>query len=217
MMVDKHAVADFRSSIRIVSILEATRLAGFMTTPLHALHAIAYFADALAPAWELPVLERQVLKGGGVPTSPDLQRDIDQLVGRAVVLASDIHHLQLCGQWTLEANYQLNPRFSPRIIEAMSRDATLRRELKFVSEVVLALSGLGLPGIPNATQADASYADPNVDEGDLVELDGDRPSKTSRVTTRLQELLGSSSRLNEAEVTHLYIRHLYASLGRTDA
>ncbi|WP_141721681.1 hypothetical protein [Micromonospora citrea] len=186
--------------------------------PVSAVHTIAYFTDALAPIWDIPLVEGQVLKKKRVPISPELQAAIDELVGRAVFLAGNVRHVPVDGSWSLDADYSLNAVLGRRIVDAMDRDLEYRRELAFVQEVVLALAGLGVPGLSVAAQADATYSDPNIDFGGIVDLDNSEEiTRTSQVTKKFAELVGQNHRLTEAELTHLYVRHLYSLLrGRSD-
>lgn len=203
-----------RTLVRLISIMNGCRGADIGPVPVAALHTIAYFADALSPIWDVPVIEGQLLKKKRVPVNPELQGGIDELVGRAVLFARNVRHVYVDGAWSLDADYDLNLVFGKRIIEAMSRDREFRKELAFVQEVVLALAGLGLPGLSNAAQADATYSDPNIDVGGIIDLSNTEVlTRTSQVTNQFSELLGRQHRLTEAEVTHLYIRHLYSVLG----
>jgi hypothetical protein len=202
-----------RSNLRLVAILQACHDAGLTSVPLPVIHTIAYFTDALAPIWNIPLIEGQVLKKRRIPANPELQAEIDRLVGQAVILASRVRHVYSDGTWSLDAEYSLNRVFGDRIIAAISGDNVSLRELHFVREVVLALAGLGVPGISMAAQADASYSDPNIDFGEMIDFLGSgKLTRTTQVAKRFNELLDDDRGLSEAEITHLYVRHLYSSL-----
>jgi hypothetical protein len=95
----------------------------------------------------------------------------------------------------------------------MAQDSEYARELAFVKEVVLALAGLGVEGISVAAPADATYGDPNVGIGGLINLDNaEEMTRTTEVAQRFAKLLSEDHDLGEAEVTHLYVRHLYSRL-----
>ncbi len=202
------------SCARIISILGSCDELGATPVRLTALHTIAYFSDALAPVWGIPVIDRQILKRRRGPVSPVLQADIDTLVGQAVILASRVSHVQEEGKWRLDARYSLNKSFSQPIFDAMLQSAQFRRELDFVQEVVLALAGLGAEGLSKAPEVDATYADPDVDVGNVIDLDfrGGSLTKTVEVARRFRALIEDQRRLTDAELTHLYVRHLYGQL-----
>lgn len=207
-------VPALRFKVRLVEILEACSDAGIDEVPLGALHTIAYFTDALAPIWDFPLVEAQLLKRETAPTNPELQEQVDELVGEAVLFASNLRHYEYHGRWRLDATYRLNTEFSARIIAAVEDDPEFSRELFFVREVVLALAGLGLPGISQAASADATYSDPSVDYGSVIDLSssGGNVTKTAQVAGRFAALLAEEN-VSAAELTHLYVRHLYSQLG----
>ncbi|MBO2449038.1 hypothetical protein J4573_18185 [Actinomadura barringtoniae] len=198
-----------------MAIVKACEQAGMAAVPLPALHAIAYFADALAPIWNIPVVEAQVLKRAILPLNPELQRDIDELVGMAVLIPTQIQHIQTGDGWRLDAEYSLNSIFSSRIIDAMSVDEGWSRELLLAREVTLALAGLGTYGIAGAVLVDATYSDPLLDTGNVVDLAPESaiPTRTAQVTERFATLMAGTRDLTDSELTHLYVRHLYAQLG----
>jgi hypothetical protein len=206
-----------RSMLRLLCIVRSCHEAGIDPVPLAAIHAIAYFTDALAPIWNLPLIEKQLLKTERVPLSPELQSEIDRLVGKAVLLTSRIRHVRVDGSWSLDAEYRLNGPLSDPIFTAIRADTQFNHELTFVREVVLALAGLGIPGISSAVSADASYSDPNIDFGDILNLDeSGKITRTTQVANRFAELIGGLRTISDAEATHLYVRHLYSILRNRD-
>ncbi|MDX8143946.1 hypothetical protein SK854_17640 [Lentzea sp. BCCO 10_0061] len=182
------------------------------------MHTVAYFADALAPIWNIPVLESRLLKKVDVPSNPEIQADIDSLVGRGVLMPSSVHYLTVSSGRRIDAKYALNPTFSARILAAISSDEQFSRELSFVLEVTLALSGLGISGMNQAVLVDATYSDPLVDFGSVVDLSPEdaQPTRTVQVSQRFTQLMASERALSDAELTHLYVRHLYGLIGADD-
>jgi len=206
---------DLRRQVRIVGILSATERAGTSPLPAADLHLIAYFADALAPVWGLEILDAQLLKRQDGPMSPALQRDVDLLVGRGLVDASSISHARdAAGEWRLVANYALNDRYSPAVLDRIGFFPEQVDELAFLREVVFAISSLGLGGMPLASHSDAAYGDEVVANGRMVDIAeyAGRENVTARVALRFGELLRPDVELAPAEMIHLYIRELYGRL-----
>ncbi|MFI6628454.1 hypothetical protein ACI2LC_46465 [Nonomuraea wenchangensis] len=205
---------DLKVLVRIVAIVRACQDSGISPAPLTTIHAVAYFADVLAPVWQIPVLESQILKKAELPTNPELQRDIDRLVGIGVLVPSNIRHIQSGALWRLDANYALHSLFGPRILDALERDNQYSRELHFVREVTLALAGIGTYGLGGAVLADATYSDPLLGIGSVVDLapENSRITRTVEVSERFRTLMASQRKLSDAEVIHLYVRHLYSAL-----
>ena len=205
-------VAGVRRYVRIVGLLDGADNAGVTPVPALALHALAYFTDALLPVWNLSIGEAHLLKRIDGPLSPTLQRDIDQLVGRGVVEAADVRHVPDEGnQWRLDASYSLNRDLADPVLIEVSRHPEQARVGDAVREVVLALSSIGLDSALAAIRQDATYGNELVDVGDVVTLapeDG-RRNASARVARRFASLRKETSSLTAAEMAHLYIRELY--------
>jgi hypothetical protein len=203
---------DVERQMRLIGILDASRRSGMTPLGVRPLHAIAYFADALAPVWDLPVIDGQILKRVSL-YYPRLQTDLDGLVGRGVVLVDSVSHVQLLdGSWRPEGRYQLNSEFAGRILEAVHQFPGPSRELLFVQEVVFALCGLGVEAIGRANDGDAMYSDPLVAIGGLIDVDQDEGvNATAQVAMRFGSLLNRPDyRLSDGELINLYVRQLYA-------
>ena len=87
---------------RLIELLWAAGEAGLTPLKLMHLHAFAYLANVLAPVWESPVLDGRVLKRRGGPYFPELQSELDHLLGKGVVLAKGLGHVEVDGVWRLE-------------------------------------------------------------------------------------------------------------------
>lgn len=198
--------------LRLIGILDAAPAAGLAPIGLAHLHTIAYLADALAPVWDLRIVDAQLIKQREGPFSPNLQRDLDLLVGRGVVVPSDVRHIETDeGRWRLDANYSLNRRFSEPILAVVRSFADHGRQLDLTREIVFAVSGLGDLGVARAASVDAAYSDPLVDSGGVLDLGdpGSEPNPSARAAMRFGDLVASDIDLSNAEMLHLYVRALF--------
>lgn len=204
-------LGQLRRQLRVVAILSAAHRAGLTPLPARQLHTIAYFADALAPVWDLRILDAQLLKRREGPMSPELQHDVDRLVGMGLLVPSAVQHrMDQDGLWRLDAEYVLNEAFSDRVLDVASTLPALMEQIEFVREVVYAVSGLGDTGIPAATSKDASYGDELVDFGDVVDIAtvGASENATAQVARRFGVLMREEG-FSSAEMIHFYVRELY--------
>jgi hypothetical protein len=202
--------------VRVVAILAATPSVGLDPLPAEQFHSIAYFADALAPVWGLRIIDEQLLKRRSGPLSPSLQRDIDHLVGRGVVVPHKLRHvLDADKKWRLDASYSLNEDFAAPILVTTAKFDAQRVHLAFVREVVYAMSRLGLVGIVPVSAEDASYGDATADAGSLVDLEttDEGPNPTASVALRFNTLVEPTVDLSSAEMVHLYVQQLSERLG----
>ena len=199
--------------LRVLVILDSAEAVGLDPLPAVPLHTIAYFTDVLAPVWNLPVVDGQMLKRDR-PYYPSLQDDIDRLVGQGVVLVNDLQYVRMSrGGWRAEGNYKLHHQFADRILDVAKGWSSRANEISFIREVVFATSGLGLEGIGNASAADATYSDPLVDLGGMIELErGREQNPSARVALRFGTLLDQAPTLTNAEMINLYVRQLYARM-----
>ncbi|MEU8010387.1 hypothetical protein [Micromonospora parva] len=202
--------------LRLVAILDSCRRAGLSPTNVSVVHSIAYLADALAPVWHLPILDGQLLKRSRRPFFPSLQSDLDKLVGCGLVGVarfSYLHSEEATGS-ELDADYYLIPEAAQRVIEVAQQFREQSRKLDFVREVVLAASGLGPVGIANVGLLDAAYSNPYVDVGEVLDIDKGAGTTNDSATTALRfaELTQGSLSLSDAEMVHLYVRHLYTRM-----
>jgi hypothetical protein len=204
------SVEHLERKLRVLAILDAGEQIGLVPLPVGALHAIAYFADALAPVWNIPVIDGRLLKRHR-PYYPSLQADLDRLVGGGVVLVEDVSYTRAeDGSWRIEGSYRLNHQFSDRIFTSARATRRQSRELAFVREVVFATSGLGATGVSDASAVDAAYSDPLIDLGGMIDVaPDDDQNPTAQIALRFGDLLPE---LSTAEMTNLYVRQLYTRM-----
>jgi hypothetical protein len=133
-----------------------------------------------------------------------------------VVRPSNVAHRQDAdGDWRLEATYALEPSAAKSILDVAEQSEVVSGHLRFVAELVQALSALGLRGIEGSTNSDASYSSGLTDFGGLIDLapEGQRLNPSARVALRFGSLLEEDVQLTSAEMVHLYVRELYKRLG----
>jgi hypothetical protein len=194
---------------RLLVVIDAAERVGLTPLPVGPLHTLAYLTDALAPVWNLPVMDGQILKQVQ-PFFPLLQADVDRLVGRGLLVPSHVRYVERASGLALDARYAANQDFVQPILAAASELSLLSREVAHVRETVYAVSGLGLVGIESLTSVDATYSDPVVDVGGLIEVRPDRGlNQTTRVALRFSDLLGDPGRVSASEMVNLYVRQLY--------
>ena len=210
-------VETIRRRLRVIALLAGARRAGTAPLAIPELHALAYFADALSPVWDLQLLDPRLLKRARGPFSPALQADVDQLVGSGVVAPTRLEHVEDPDLgWRLDAAYRLHWPFASRILEEARRHERWDVEVRFVEEIVLAFAALPRDHLVAAVSTDAAYGDAEVAAGRLVDIARDEmhPNLTAQVAMRFRHLLEPEIRLQPAELIHLYARELDRRLSR---
>jgi len=198
--------------IRLVMLLNTAGQAGLLPIPILRLHTLAYLSNVLAPVWDMPALEGKVLKRQGGPFYPALQHDLDRLVGMgvAVILGLD-HVLDEDQRWRLEGSYQLNRAFADRIVDRLSDFESERRLANFLQELAFAVSTLSDDDFDRAMTEDATYSDPLIGVGNVVDFaEWQRRNYTANAARYFDNLLPGGARATPGEKLHLYVRHLHS-------
>lgn len=197
--------------LRLLVILDTCGGVGLDPISGHALHALAYLTDALAPVWNLPVAEAELLKRRHRPFFPALQADLDWLVGAGLVLVHEFSYEPDEDRhgWRLAASYRLALEPATRVLVAAKGLPGLGTGVAFTREVVLASAGLGEVGVAQIGDVDAAYTSHLVDLGGVLDLDDGRLNATASAAKRFGELVDPGYQISSAELVHLYVRHLY--------
>jgi hypothetical protein len=199
--------------IRVVMIVDGAERAGL--TPLHILHlhTLAFLTNVLAPVWQMPVLSGRLLKRRGGAFYPDLQRDVDRLVGEGVFEISGIAHVKDGeGRWRLEGCYSPLPS-AGGVISAIDRFPQEALLLRFVRELDLAVSALSDGDLDRLFLEDATYSDHNIDYGNVIDFaEWRRLNFAANAAAELGASLPADIRSTPGERLHLYIRHLQKRL-----
>lgn len=197
--------------VRLLTLLRSAAEVGMEPLALDAVHALAYLADALSPVWHLPPLDGQLLKRELRPFFPELQRDLDELIGLGVVEVVRFEHIAAedGSGWRLDAEVRLVPEHARPVLAAIDGLPEQASKAAFVREVVYAASGLGLDGVNGIARLDASYSDPTVDVGGVIDVGPGSTNLSARAALTFRTLAGADRRLTEPELVHLYVRHLY--------
>lgn len=204
-----------RRQTRIIAILEAAESAGLTPLPILRLHAFAYLANVLSPTWDLRPLDGKILKRKGGPFYPELQRDVDALVGRGIVMASRVKHVQDgLGNWRLEADYDLNRLLVERLLRYLAASTLESKTVGFIQELAFALSALSDEELDLAVTEDATYSDPFVSSDNVIDFGEWQHVNPSARAARYFETALADVRATPGEQLHLYVRHLHRRMIR---
>lgn len=209
-----HAIGELRRKIRLIQILDAAEMAGLSPISVGHLHTFAYMSNVLSPVWSMPVFDGKVFKRPGSPFYPLLQNDLDRLVGLGIVLVSEISHvLDEDQQWRIEGSFRLNRIFANRILESIAVFEDESGVFKFIQELAYALSALSRSELARASTEDATYADPMIDVGNVVDFaEWNEINYSANAALHFEGLLPSGARATPGEMLHLYVHHLYGRL-----
>lgn len=198
-----------RRQMRLVMLLDAAEKAGLIPLKILRLHAFAYLSNVLAPVWDMPVLDGRVLKRRGGPYYPDLQKDLDRLVGQGVAVISGVGHVQdEAKRWRLEGAYRLNRMFAEPILHALADFSEERQLSTFILELGYALSALSDEELDRAFSEDATYSDPMVTVDNVIDFADWRERNYSANAADKFDVVIPGGNATPGEKLHLYVRHL---------
>jgi hypothetical protein len=199
-----------RRRVRLVILLHTAGKAGLTPLPILRLHTFAFLSNVLAPVWQLPTLDGKILKRRGGPFYPDLQHDLDRIVGMGLAKISRLsHELDHDQRWRLEGAYELNVSMAGPILTLLSQIPEEAQILGFFQELAYAISTLSDDEIDMAMTEDATYADPIVDTGSVVDF-GEWQHRNASVNASRQfgNHFHKGVHVTPGEKLHLYVRHL---------
>lgn len=199
-----------RRQVRVVMLLDAAEAAGLVPLKILRLHAFAYLSNVLAPVWDMAVLNGKILKRRGGPFYPDLQHDLDRLVGLGVVVISGVGHVQdEAKRWRLEGAYRLNRQFADPILSALGDYPEERQLGTFIVELAYALSALSDDELDRAVSEDATYSDPMVTVDNVIDFADWREHNYSANAAEKFDRVIRGGNATPGEKLHLYVRHIH--------
>lgn len=197
-----------RRHILLVGLFDAMDWAGIRPVAAAQVNALWYLTNALAPAWHLAPFDAAVLKTERQPYFPMLQRDVDALVGMGMLQVTD---LEMDAQRSrMQGRFALNRTFADPVLAIMRTVPEEADLLEFLAEVVQALNRLTDAEQRTGLVEDATYADPHVGVGNVVDLgewlEYGGHTRTADILKRIETLAGED--LDPAQCMDIYLDHL---------
>ena len=201
-----------KSRVRLLQLLYAAEHAALAPIALDKLHAFAFLADVLSPVWGLRPFEDRIGRTGRPPYYPDLQAQLDLLVGMGLVEPSDLsYRTDSDGDGAhFAASYAL--RFGSQHLDALDRalqdDKQSASEQYFLNSLAEALASLPDDEIAKAASQDLVYQRFGLDTEDYVDLDRrNGPSRTARAVASFDQAF-PGTKLTPARRLYMYANYL---------
>ncbi|TAX65852.1 hypothetical protein ELI00_32435 (plasmid) [Rhizobium ruizarguesonis] len=197
--------------VRLLQLLTSAEQAALAPISLDKLHAFAYLADILSPVWNLRPFEDRIGRTGRPPYYPDLQLQLDLLVGMGLVEPSELSYQRDdSGEARFSASYAL--RFSSKHLEALaleiSRDPDSAAEQLFLNALADALASLPDEDIARAASRDLVYERSSSDAEDYVDLESlAGQSRTEKAVASFDQVF-PGSKLTPARRLFMYANYL---------
>jgi hypothetical protein len=194
--------------LRMLLLLDACEAADMVPVPVLRLHALAFLANVLAPIWSVESYDGKILKRRGGPFYPELQKQLDRLVGLGLVVVSGVKHIKDEGGWRLEGAFALNPDRAERVIASAKSFASERDAIEFLRRLAFAVARLRDP-LENLVVFDATWSDQRTGVGDVIDFSEWKAANYSAFAAQMfGQLQPQGPRLRRGDELPLYLRFL---------
>lgn len=157
------------NSLRLILLLDACEAADLTPVPVARFHALAFLANVLAPVWSESSFDGKILKRRAGPFYPELQRELDRLVGLGLVTVHDVGHVKERGLWRLDGSFALEDRRAKGVINFADSFETERATKEFFRRLTFASARLKVP-IEQLVVEDVTWADKRTGTGDVIDF-----------------------------------------------
>lgn len=193
----------------LLTLCDSAERAGLAPIRSDILHELAFFADSLAPVYDLPVPDGKILKFKRGPFYPDLQWHIDRLAVSSLLEISNVNRHRDDLGWWVTAHYEITSLGIRLINRATDALPHLGRNAAFLVEVATAFASLHPAGRRSAALVDANFGNPHAHLESIIDY-GEWESRNYSVATTLffDEVVPPGIKLRSHERLHLYFRYL---------
>lgn len=194
--------------LRLVLLLDACEAADLTPVPVMRLHALAFLANVLAPIWSVESYDGKILKRRGGPFYPELQKQLDRLVGLGFVAIHGVRHINEKGRWRLDGSFALNTDATRHIMDAARLFATEHAAIVFLRRLAFAAARLHQP-LENLVMFDATWSDQRTGTGDVIDFSEWRAANYSAFAAKLfDRLMPRNVTASRGDKLQLYVRLL---------
>jgi hypothetical protein len=196
--------------IRVLMMLRAIEDAGLAPIPLAQLHALAFFANILSPVWNLVPIEKDVRREAAAPFYPNLQADVDALIGRGLATVEDLHYLREAnGQVRLAGKFAIAEKGASELIAAMRMFSDEEKLFQYYRDLAFAFSAIP-PGLrEKAVTQDATYGDMRYGSGAIIDYaDYKRENFSAAAANYFDVGVDDRDKTTPSQKLYLYASHL---------
>lgn len=202
--------------LRVLVLLDGLSRASIFTPSLRVVHEVAYLANVLAPVFQLDPFNASLLKRQGGPYYPELQDTIDSLIGRGMVIASNMRYVHVSEEdrYRLQANYRINRELAAAALLEFREMYTDTGEPFFIDELCAAYSLLSDEELGTTFRFDARYADTDVDNSEVIDFGQWTDSTATNFSRNAAMSFRPDDRLEPAERIYMYIEQVQRRAAR---
>lgn len=207
-MTDHQYEKRYDDRLRLLLLLDACEVADISPIPIMRFHALAFLANVLGPVWSLDSFEGKILKRKGGPFYPELQEQLDLLVGLGLVSVYNIGHSLINGRWRLEGDFALNAEASKSLIDVAASFSSEQRVMEFLRRLAIAASQVSEP-IEFLVGFDATWSDQRTGTGDVIDFsEWRRANYTAYAVQEFERSMPRGVSSTRGDRLQVYMRYL---------
>ena len=204
-----------RRRIRLIMLLDTADYAMISPVSTGRLHAFAYLADVLSPVYHLLPTSGRIYKRAIGPYFPDLQWELDRLIGMALVNVSQLKTQVEKDEAFVDACFALKRDRAAQILHLAYQDAELLRLRDFFRELAAALGALPQAELDSTVLSDDTWE--AAQPGTVIDYAEWRARNRSAAgAEQIEEVAaevwgGRAIQLSAAAKINLYVRYMRRS------
>lgn len=206
------AALHVRRRVRLLMLLDAADYTGISPITTSRLHAFAFLADVLSPIYDLTAVTGRILKKRAGPYYPDLQWELDRLIGLGLV---EVTELKACPQGpgaSIDAAFSLRRVSAAPILLSVHENGDFSELRDYMREVAGALGSIEDDDLDSATRADVTWESGH--NGSVIDYAEWRAKNFSdasaeKIAELARDRFGPQGiRLSAGAKVHLYVQYL---------
>lgn len=206
--VSANGAYEYADRLRLMLLLDACEAANLCPIPIARVHAIAFLANVLAPVWSRNSYDGKILKRRRGPFYPELQSELDRLVGLGFVVLSNVSYTEDDGEWMLAGSFALNDELAQPVLRLADAFSGERITREFFRRLTYAASRLSR-SLEDVVEFDATWSDNRTGEGDVVDFaEWRRANYSAFAANFFEKLTTTGSQKTAGDKLQMYLRLL---------
>ena len=201
-----------RRRVRILMLLDAVDYAVLGPISVHRFHTFAYLADVLSPIFRFASISGKILKRRSYPYFPDLQWEVDRLIGLDLVTTIDLAPVVEESQAYIAFSLALQRPRSLPVLDVVYSQEEFSHQRDYFRELAGALSNIQDAELDEVTKLDVTWESGHA--GTVIDYAEWRAQNYSTLgADRIEKLAVRSfgngqTRLSPTAKVNLYVKYL---------
>lgn len=198
--------ATLRRRAWLLNLVVLAGRSGLMPLSKRNLHSLVFLANGLAPLYREAALDERVVRHEVGPFYPDVQWDLDRLVGQGLLKMAQVRYVRTEDAWWLEADYLLT-QAGMTLSSRLEQLPQLQRSNRFLVELTSAFASVNRDDLDQAAQHDAIYSAPGRAQWASLVFESPDDNYAARTANAFEDVMGDI-RLSPKERVRLYFGYL---------